>query len=101
MLDALTHVRRELVVNAAFALAGHPTLPIFARDYLYPCRARVRVSCLLLFHCGNDLYRVHYHMICMITEPLCALATCLLCTCRSSPGPSLYCLFGQGYHHVR
>ncbi len=46
MFDARSHACRELAVNAVAAQAGHPTFQISARAFLYPCRARVRVSCL-------------------------------------------------------
>jgi hypothetical protein len=87
-------------VSLWVARAGQPAFPISVRAFHYPCRARVRVPCWLLYRWGNNTYRIHDHIICMITAPPCALATCWLRTCHPSPD-SCALAFWQEEHHVR
>ena len=51
--DVRAHARREHVGNAAVV----PRSLFLSGGFLYPCRARVRVACFLLFRCRSSVYR--------------------------------------------
>jgi hypothetical protein len=74
--------------------------PRFLSERFCTPNARVFVCRVRFLFCGNDVYCIHNHIICMITRPPCALATCWLRTCRSSPD---FCALAvwQDQHHVR
>jgi hypothetical protein len=78
MFNALTSAWHELAGEATVARAGRPALPIL---FLYPCRARARVPCLMVFRCGKNAYRIFNHITYVFTQPLCARVTSLLCAC--------------------
>ncbi len=103
MIDARSHVCRELVVNAAVAQAGHPTFPNpdFYQGVSVPLSRAC--SCVMFVFVSQWKQRVSYSQSHHLYDHTTTVFACDLFAVRLPviARPLLVLFVWQDYHHVR